>query len=204
MMGVFRYMYDRSYEHLNKHGETEWQFLAEVYVAADKYEIGGLTKNVTKLMKSKILDEGFAQAPDEDFLAAVKIVFGGTTSQDKIGRATMVDLCVYCIQDLNKMPEFEVLLSECGELGAKIIGHEKLSLMLEGTWYCGVVEDSDEEHKDAVPRCSFCGDEFSTSYILENRHKQAWECPSCDTVAGPICTDHDAVTGFACRWVCQA
>lgn len=192
-------MYDRSYEHLNKDKGTGWQFLANVYAAADKYEIGGLTRNVIQRMKAKLFDKGHLRAPADtgDFMAAVKIIFDGTTSQDKIGRAAMVDLCVCCIRELKLLPEFEVLLSECDGLGAKIFAHERLGLMLEGSWYCG-----DEEHRGAVPRCIYCGDPFAMSFIRESRHNSAWECPSCVREAEPVCIeDHIAATGEHCEWV---
>lgn len=192
-------MHDRSYEHLNKDQDVEWQFLAKVYVAADKYEVGGLTRNVTQRMKTKLFDKGRIRAPADarDFMTAVKVIFDGTTDQDKTGRPAIVDLCVCCIRESNQLPEFEVLLRECDGLGAKILAHERLGLMLEGSWLCG-----DEEHRGAVPRCRYCGDPFAMSFIRESRHNGAWECPSCDREAEPVCIkDHIAVTGEQCDWV---
>ena len=45
MMALFRYIYDLPYEATAK--DPEWQILANVYIAADKYEVEGLPTNAT-------------------------------------------------------------------------------------------------------------------------------------------------------------
>lgn len=169
MMALFRYIYDLPYEFTDK--DSEWQFLAKVYIVADKYEVEGLVRDVTRRMKLKFPSDGYLASSEEDFFAVVKLVFDNTVSQDAIGRTAMVDLCVCCIREFKELQEFQTLLSECDGLGAAIIAHEKLSLMLEGTWLCGTDE---REHRAAVPRCSSCGEEFTASEIRENSRQLEW------------------------------
>ena len=129
----------------------------------------------------------------------MKLVFDNTTSQDEIGREAIVDLCVCCIRELNALGTFEVLLSECDGLGAAIIAHERLSLMLEGTFMCG---HGELEHRGAVPCCSSCGHEYTMLYIRAHRHESFWECPACNNKSMPVCTEHeDTFAGLTCGWV---
>lgn len=199
MMALFRYIYDLPYEPTDK--DSEWQFLARVYIAADKYEVEGLVKDVTRRMKLKFPRDGYLASSEEDFFAAVKLVFDNTISQDATGRTAMVDLCVCCIGEFKGLQEFQTLLSECDGLGAAIIAHEKLSLMLDGTYLCGPDE---QEHRAAVPRCSSCGEEFTASEIRRYSRQLEWDCPCCYNASRPVCTGHQGViTGFVCRWVLE-
>lgn len=196
-MALFRYIYDLSYEPTDK--DSEWQFLAKVYIAADKYQVEGLATNVTRRMRLTLPRDGQLGSLEEDFLVAMKIVFDNTTSRDDIGRAATVDLCVRCISGLKETEEFEMLLSECDGLGAAIIAHENLSLMLEGTWMCGY---SYNEHRGAAPLCASFGDEFTASYIRRHRDESDWECIACFHMGRPVCTEHqDTLEGLPCRWV---
>lgn len=200
MMALFRHIYDLPYEHLNEDPATQWQFMANVYIAADKYEVEGLTTNVVQQMKLRLARDGGLGSSTKDFLAAVKLVFDSTASQNNAGLEAMVDLCVYSIRELNGLRGYKMLLSECDGLAAKILAHDKLSLMLEGTWVCG----DDEEHRGAEPRCPSYACEFPTSFVRAHRHERVWECPCCDKDVSPVCTEHhDADPGivYECRWV---
>lgn len=196
MMALFRYIYDLRYEHLNKDPEEKWQFLANVYVAADKYQVEGLHRDVTERMKDWLWEREDSESSGlaEDFMAAVKIVFDNTTNQDKIGRPAMVDFCVCCIRDLNRLPEFKMLLNEYDDLGAEILAHERLSLMLEGTWTCCY-----EPHRGAIPRCPFCAEPYPLSYARLQRGRTDWVCPDCAMKSPPICTESHGTS--RCEWV---
>lgn len=197
MMAMFRYIYDLDYDTLRKDYTTIWQFLANVYIAADKYQVEGLGRDVTESMKYMLCDENMVDIESsgaEDFLAAVRIVFDNTTNQDGIGRPAMVDFCVYCINDLIELPEFKTLLNECENLGASILAHERLSLMLEGDWGClGRVS-----HRGVIPRCLFCANVYSPSEIRKHREKSDWVCSNCLEKADPVCTEGHAPT--SCKW----
>lgn len=195
-MALFRYIYGIPYEYLHEGSETEWQFLANVYIAANKYEVQGLTAHVTRRMKRALPEDGNLESSTDDFLAAVKLIFDNTTSENDIGREAMVDLCVCCITCLRELRKFEALLSECDGLSAKILTHEKLSLMFEGTWLCGRDE---EEYKGAEPCCSYCKNEFPTSYVRANRHKSVWGCSACGLEVRPVCTEHHHTMVYECN-----
>jgi hypothetical protein len=197
MMALFRYIYDLPYEPTDK--DSEWQFLAKVCIAADKYEVEGLVKDVTRRMKLRFPGDGYLASSEEDFFAAVKLVFDNTISQNAIGRTAMVDRCVCGIRNFKELKEFQTLLSECDGLGVAIIAHEKLGIMLEGTWFCG---SDGKEHRAAVPRCSSCGEEFTAWEIRMKTRLLEWECVCCYDVSQPVCTGHQGVvTGLLCQWV---
>lgn len=195
MMAMFRYIYNLPYESVNEDSDADWQFLANVYVAADKYQVEGLGQDVVEhmhgLWELSEMESSFA----EDFLAAVRIIFDGTTNQDYVGRSAMVNLCVCYIREMNELPEFKTLLNDCDDLGAGILAHSKLGLMLEGRWACR----GSEGHRAAIPRCPYCTVPYSLSCIRVNRDKIFWACPDCEKKAQPICTDNHGP--IVCDWV---
>jgi len=60
MMALFRYIYDLPYDSADE--DSEWQFLAKVYIAADKYEVRGLATNVTQRMKLIFPRDGYLES----------------------------------------------------------------------------------------------------------------------------------------------
>lgn len=200
MYAALRYIYDLPYMDLFADENTKLQSLAKLYVVAEKYQLKGLHKDITKHMYPTLRSrtahgmENLDEAELDDCLAAVKIVSAGTTTQDQMGRESLVTFCVLNIRELKQLPAFSTLMSECSDLGFEILSHEKLPLMLEGTWYCG-----HDEHKGAVPQCPDCKRVFSLEYIRMNRSEGIWSCPNCSLAAIPEClADHD--TAKAVRW----
>jgi hypothetical protein len=176
MMALFRYIYDLEYYDLFEEpdeqsvDQTQLQFLAKLYLAADKYQLDGLQADAIGHMKDIAWSTEGNWDPDtipKDSLAAAKIVFNGTTKKGDPCRAALVKFFVTCIEDFKQMVEFSTLLSECGEVGAAIIAHKDLSLMLEGFWEC-----EGQVHRSAVPRCPACCMMFSTKYVHQNRGEE--------------------------------
>lgn len=204
MMALFRYIYDLPYndlfEELDERSDTQTQlqFLAKVYLAADKYQVDGLPVNVTKLMETIAWSTEGNWEPDtipKDSLAAAKIIFNGTASQDDACRVTMVNFFVTCIVDFRQMPEFSALLSECGDVGTAIIAHKNLSLMLQGYWDC-----EGEVHQSAVPRCPICDSVFPVNSVLQHRSNEYWICPRCGKRRKPVCSDRHQ-RRLECEWI---
>lgn len=191
MMALFRYIYDLPYNNLCPQSKDFLRFLAKVYVAGEYYQIQGLHANVTAVLEhflrnntSWCLLHTF-KPHVADFLAAVQIVFAGTTAQDKIGRQALTEFCFLHIRYLRKLPAFLELLREFGDLGADIFARENLGLMLDGSWHC-----NGEEDVHSVPRCPDCGESFTVSDLAKYRDKKRWECPNCEKKVRPVCSEH--------------
>jgi len=155
--------------------------LATIYLTADKYQVESLKKTVHQKIKEHI--HLWSLFVPQDFLDAVKVIIIGTSLEDKDARATMINACVNHIQELQKLSGFSALLREHGDIGAEIIHHTRLPLMLEGTWYCG----DKIRHPDAVPSCRRCEESFPESYVRSHRHRKAWKCPECRHLEQPVC-----------------
>ena len=199
-MAPFRHVYDLAYNDLFEDSDTKLQFLANVYLAADKYQIEGLQANAIKHMETIAwTTEGNWESGPTcipiDFLAATKIIFNGTTKQDDACRVALVNFCVLCIGDFQTMPEFYTLLSECGDLGAAIIAHGDLGVMLQGYWDC-----EGEIHRAAVPRCPDCDFIFSKSDVRQHRGKRTWRCTYCRGNVKPVCSDRHS-RRLECEWL---
>jgi hypothetical protein len=172
-----------------------------IYVTADKYQVMSLQKMVHHEIRER---SEYLDWEPEDFLEAFEIIIIGTTPGDKLARVTMINACVKHINLLQQKPLFSALLEEHGYIGAIILYHKRLPLMLEGTWYCG-----ESEHADAVPSCRKCQKSFPASFVRSQRHLKAWECPTCENGRGtkvrkkhPVCLDCRDKSGkhMVVRW----
>lgn len=201
-MALLRCIYDLPCDDPSKmeDGRTTLEFLAEICVVAEKYQVSGVQAKIAGRMEATLwwkteddinmrtYGSRQPQPKADDLLTAIKIVFHGTSQQDNACRAALVKFCVLCIRDLNKISGFSNLLSECGELGAAIIANKNLSIALEGSWGC----DGSRERR-AIPRCGKCRETFSMRYIREHRDESEWTCedPMCDQTVAPICLEWD-------------
>jgi hypothetical protein len=203
MIVLLRHIYDLPYVDLLKDSKTKLQFLAQVYLAADKYQLEELQANVIKLMRQMtcVLTVDMYGMYEysyrlNDFLEATDMIFDGTVRQDDVCRVALIEVCVLWIHDLNKLSRFSLLLREHADLGAGILAHEGLSLNLQGSWFCDNSED-----KCAVPCCVGCEDPFDVSYIHEHREEDIWECIDCGSRGRPVCLGKDShEKRVDCRW----
>jgi hypothetical protein len=158
---------------------------------AEKYQIQGLHAKITEYMKDMLWNATtnsllvHEEADATDCLGAMKTGFAETSTQDSTLRAALVEFCALHISDLRQLPAFSALLKEHGDLGAEIFAHDRLSLMLEGSWCCEGLMD-----RRAVPRCPGCDTKFPMSKLRENRHQLRWRCYSCGRDVMPVCSEH--------------
>lgn len=192
MMALFLYIYDMSYDDII----DDWvlQFHAKVFVVAEKYHVKGLHEKATENMKEMLWNATnwsllvMKENDATDFLAAVNIILTETPTEDNMLREALVEFSVSHISDLNQLPAFAALLKEHGDLAAEMFAHERLSLMLEGTWLC----DGDENRR-AIPRCPECEDEFFISKLREYRGQRLWRCQFCGQKVLPVCSRHSGM-----------
>ena len=193
MMALFRYVYDMSYDDLI---DDDWvlQFDAKVYVVAEKYHVTGLHEKTTYNMKERLWNVTnwnllLAEENDAtDFFAAVKIIFTESPAEDNKLREALVEFSVSHINNLKQVPAFSALLGEHGDLATEMFAHDRLSFMLEGTWFCNGDED-----RRAVPRCPECEIEFSISDLRAYRSQRLWRCSPCGHKGLPVCCRHDGM-----------
>lgn len=164
-------------------GYTSLKSLAMIYVTADKYQVKRLKEKVYRKIQRHENCEYLLNI--EDFLDALEVIITGTTPDDKNARATMINCCVNSINLLKRKPGFSALLRDHGDLGAEILHHKRLPLMLEGCWNCG----SGTPHAEAVPSCRKCDTPYPESYVRSHRHLKAWKCPSCQNAEQPVCLE---------------
>jgi hypothetical protein len=200
MMALLRCIYDLPCDDPSKmeDGRTTLEFLAEICVVAEKYQVSVAQANIAKQMEDTLwwkterdinMDSHVDPKPQpkaDDLLTATRIIFNGTSQQDNVCLATLVKFCVLCIRDLNKIPGFVKLLGECGELGAAIITNKNLSVALEGSWCCDEIR-----YRRAIPRCGNCREIFSMSYIRKHRDEKEWTCEGfCGQTDAPMCLEY--------------
>jgi hypothetical protein len=169
--------------------------LAMTYVTADKYQVVSLKDKVYR--KIKWHENYWHLTHVEEFLTALEVIITGTTPDDKIARATMIDACIKHINLLKQKPGFSALLRDHGDIGAEILQHSRLPLMLEGTWKC----DGFYRHPEAVPSCRKCDEPYPDAYVRSHRHLKAWTCPNCLSKEQPVCL-RCSVDGRGCpvKW----
>lgn len=165
---------------LDEH-KVSLDFLAMIYVTADKYQVKSLQEKLHHKIQRHKNCEYLINI--EDFLDALEVIITGTTPDDKHARAAMIDSCVKNINLLKQKPGFSALLRDHGDIGAEIIHHNRLPLMLEGSWYCGI------KHAEAVPTCRKCRIAYPESYVRSHRHLKTWKCPNCPNKERPVCFD---------------
>jgi len=201
MEALSGYIYGSSYHHLWEDTDNKLQFLAQLYVAGEKYMVKGLNADVAMYMNSHIWYDAsfyFSYPPDpdtKDLLDAAQIIMAGTPSNDVVGRRVLVRFCAAHIHELRQMPEFVELLKEYAELGASILQVENLDLMLQGCWHCNAEED-----RRAVPRCRKCDEIFPASYMREHRTEELWDCSFCQEKVQPVCTEHNGTHWIEWHW----
>jgi len=186
-------MYDLPCDDSLNEWKVSLESLAMIYVTADKYQVKSLTEKVHRKIQRH--DNCKSLSETQDFFNALEVIITGTTPEDKHARATMINACVNHITTLQKSPEFSAVLRKHGDIGAEILQHSRLPLMLEGTWYCG----DDLPHSEAVPTCRRCNRPFPGSYVRSHRHLKTWTCPKCQNKEQAVCMDCGAED--RCRFV---
>lgn len=160
---------------------------AELYVAAEKYQVQGLRYEIRSRMQNRMensLAEG--EFPNvDDFVQALRKVVT-QASDDNLLRRLMVRTCAMNLRELQEVTAFISLLKEFGSLGADIIGHKDLECGLRGAWMC-----SKECTEDDTPVCSTCGKYFTVERAWANRHNELWWCTHCDDYKRPVCSECD-------------
>ncbi|GAB7324820.1 hypothetical protein MBLNU13_g08657t2 [Cladosporium sp. NU13] len=122
MEALFCYVYDCSYHEFYENTDSKLQFLADLYVAGQKYQVKGIEGNVAMYMDSILWYDivcAFHSPPDpdtKDLLAALETTMAGTPSHDVVARRSMIRFCAAHIYELRQMPEFVTLLKEFGVL----------------------------------------------------------------------------------------
>lgn len=209
MMALFRCIYGLPCDEPSKLKtlSTTMKFLAKICVVAEKYQLEDVQVKVAEQMEKTLwdktendMDMNFSGGRAvHDFLAATKIVFDGTSKQDNACRVALVNFCVFCIVDLEKLPEFSKLLCECDDLAVAINAHENLSIVREGFWF-SVVDST--TIRQAVPRCPKCMDMFPTWYIRAHRDEAEWTCCdfTCGEIATPVCSECNKVCPEQIAW----
>jgi hypothetical protein len=179
MMVLLRYIYDLPQDFLEEE-RIPLNFLANVYVAADKYLVDGLKEEIHQLIKKHERVVWILFLSD-DFMHALKTIFTETTPKDKI-RATMINACVKHILFLRRQATFTNFLQEHADVATEIIAHKNLDTMLDGAWMCdGLI------HAEAVPACSSCRIPFLKSYVRSHRDQRPWTCRVCRRQGNPTC-----------------
>jgi len=178
-----RHMYDLPCNDALNEWKVSLESLAMIYVTADKYQVKSLTENVYHKIRRHVNCQNVTRV--EGFLDALEVIITGTTTEDKCVRTTMIIACVKDINKLQKSCGFTALLREHGDIGAEILQHSRLPLMLEGTWYCG----DDLAHFEAVPTYRRCNRPFPESYVRSHRHLKTWTCPNCQNEEQAVCMD---------------
>jgi hypothetical protein len=174
-------MYDLPCNDALEEQKVSLESLAMIYVTADKYQVQSLQEKLHHKIQGHRTCKHLTDV--EGFLDALEIIITATTLQDKWARATMINACVKHIQTLQQSPDFSALLRRHGDIGAEIIHHDRLPLMLEGSWYCGI------KHSEAVPTCRKCRIAYPESYVRSHRHLKTWKCPNCPNKERPVCFD---------------
>lgn len=174
-------MYDLPCSDALNEQDVSLESLATIYVTADKYQVESLKEKVHNKIQRHKTCRNLTNV--EDFLDALEVIITGTTLEDKHARTTMISACVKHIKDLKQSPDFSALLRNHGDVGAEIIHHDRLPLMLEGSWYCGI------QHAEAVPTCRKCRESYPESYVRSHRHLKTWKCPNCLNKERPVCME---------------
>lgn len=196
MMALLHFLYDIPYQtDATKDWARALKSYAEVYVVAEKYQIGALKSDVFEKMQEIITSDQYLETeglrPDGvperlknkiDFIDALRIIYAGTPTEDTQARKMMLEFLIQNINFLRKEVELLSLLRVCPDLGADIIGHPDLDCEANGYWRC-----DNKVCKEARPECGGCDYPFEAYEQSRYRHEEAWQCPSCDIVDPPVC-----------------
>lgn len=170
---------------------------ANIYIVADKYQVYGLKRAVTKKMKDLVDNHmDFSSLCVEPgiggFIRALRVIITNTTANDDLARKVMVEACVRNLNYLHQEPQLQSLLMESAELGAAIIGHQSLWFGLAGAWVC----QEDITHNASI-ECMSCEAHFEEEMAWQNRYEEEWTCSECGHKGPPGC----AYCGFEVEWV---
>jgi hypothetical protein len=200
MVELLRYVYDLPYDVTFDDQDTQLKPLTMVYVVADKYQVDGLKREVSKRMKSIIE----SHLDVRDFVNALRTIATGTTPYDTCARKMMVDVCITNLHHLHRKTEFISRLREHADLGADMIEHQNLPQAFPENWVCnGTCNGS------SVPRCSYCLKPFDEEFALKNRYRETWYCEECGNNFEPICDKCEEIVvwqrrGLSCAEVAQS
>jgi hypothetical protein len=168
---------------------------AQVYVAADKYQIEPLKEAIADNMREVISDKnythkvGYLQHCNSfknagDFYSALKTILEVTTAQDTQARGVLLDFLIQNINFFRKENEFLFLVKDFPDLAVELICHEDLESEAEGLWMC-----IEQDCGINIPSCSKCKFLFEAHFLRRYRYDDLWECPKCRVVDKPACVD---------------
>jgi hypothetical protein len=181
---------------------------AQVYVVADKYQIGSLkeaiAENMEKVISAKAYTDktGYLQHCDyfknaRDFYSALQIILKVTTTQDKQAREVLTNFLIQNIDFFRKKDEFLSLLKEHLELAIELINHEDLETEAAGFWMC-----IEQDCGINIPSCSNCKFVFEAYFLRRYRYDGLWECPKCKFLVHPACVDCRAKVSWVSDSAC--
>ncbi|KAK2616715.1 hypothetical protein QQS21_000327 [Conoideocrella luteorostrata] len=150
---MLRFMY--SFDYNNDSGISSMIYDAQVYQAADKYDVPGLKKLAQKKFKSAI-STGWSS---DDFPEAINVAYDSTPPADKGLRDLIIATSCKHINELLKNELFRGLLRETPDFAADLIPSlcENPSLWAQQRYKCppcGYTISVD--FFDGIPHCPYC------------------------------------------------
>lgn len=196
MLALLRFLHGLPYDaEANSKWIASLKPHAQVYVVADKYQIGALKEAVTENMRKVITSKSYTNKSgylrfceyfnnSDDFFSALQIILEVTTTSDNLARKVMMDFIIQNIDFLRKQRELLSLFIDHPELAVQLISHPDLETEAEGYWMC-----FSDDCSTNVPTCGNCNVPFELYFLRRYRHEDQWECPGCKFVGQPSCLD---------------
>jgi len=104
--------------------------------------------------------------------------------------------CTACLKELRARDDFESLLRDLPDLSMDIIKNPDLECAFREDRVCEFASTC--RGAPCCPRLveiggsgvsSDCGYRFDKSFSWKRRDEKRWKCPSCDSMAEPVCSD---------------
>ena len=196
MFALLRFLYDLPYD---AEANSKWVSSllphAQVYVVADKYQIGALKEAVADNMRKVITAKSYTDKSgylrycdsfknSDDFFGALHIILEVTTASDVLARKVLTDFIIQNVDFFRKQNELLSLFKDYPELAVQLISHPDLETEAEGFWMC-----FSDDCSTNVPSCSKCNVPFQLYYLRRYRYEDEWECQGCKFIGRPSCLD---------------
>jgi hypothetical protein len=196
VQALLRFLYDLPYTaEANSKWLTSLQPHAQVYVVADKYQLGPLKEAVAANMRNTVTSKAYTHVSGylrwcgtfknaDDFFGALQTVLEVTTTHDKLARKVFMDFLVQNIDFFRKEDDLLSLLKEHPDLAAELISHPDLETEAEGCWMC-----AEDGCATSIPSCGKCKFLFEPHFLRSYRYDDIWQCPVCKFVGPPNCVE---------------
>jgi hypothetical protein len=201
MVALFRFIYSLPYtDHFTKKRTTSLQPHAMVFVAAEKYRLHAIKKEICLNMLQVITSAEYLELErnanhplggrlkhTSDYIGALRTILACTlphtsTTEETDGRKLLIDFLIQNIEMFRMEDEQLALLIEFPNFGVEIIGHQDLECEAHGYWRCGYFHCA-----DSFPSCKKCEKDFKPGFLRRHRYDQRWKCSMCKTSSEPIC-----------------